>query len=183
MIGHRRSVGCPREDEVLDLVAIGQWPGRPDVELSAHVQSCPSCATVAVAASTVAHLREVTPTAVPDAVVVWHRAQIRTRQESTARALIPMNVIVGVAAASAAGLAAAWWATGGQYLGGVWRAVATRGEEVAATLGSIPESAARALESSAAETAAGLVPAVATGLGVGLIVVSLAFVVAKVVDR
>ena len=46
-------MSCPCERDVLDLVAIGQWPSRADEALRAHVAACATCAEVASIAAVV----------------------------------------------------------------------------------------------------------------------------------
>lgn len=82
---------CTQERDVLDLVAIGQWPGRADGALRAHVEACASCAEVAAVAAAVREWADDGPVAhVPDASVVWYRAQVRAREDAARRATRPV---------------------------------------------------------------------------------------------
>lgn len=87
-------VSCPCERDVLDLVAIGQWPARADETLRAHVAACETCAEVASIATVVRDWANeadaVDAVKVPDASVVWYRAQVRAREEATRRASRPV---------------------------------------------------------------------------------------------
>jgi hypothetical protein len=116
---------CPHEREVLDLVAIGQWPSRADAALLAHVSGCASCEEVASVAAAVREWGETAPVArMPEASVVWHRAQLRARSEAVRTANRPVWVAQGFALASLivglawAGPSAAWYASVWQRLSG-----------------------------------------------------------------
>ncbi len=101
-------VSCSCERDVLDLVAIGQWPSRADATLRAHVATCESCAEVAsVAAAVREWADEPQPVKMPDASVVWYRAQVRAREEATRRASRPVLVAQLFAVATVA-LAVFW---------------------------------------------------------------------------
>ena len=104
------SHSCPREDDVLDLVAIGQWPARADAALAAHVAGCAICRDLAVAASAISEMRETLPDVrVPDASVVWYRSERRARAEATRRATRPMFAAQIAAALVALAVVAGWW--------------------------------------------------------------------------
>jgi hypothetical protein len=104
-------MSCSCERDVLDLVAIGQWPSRADETLRAHVAGCETCAEVASIAGAVREWANETETAepvkVPDASVVWYRAQVRAREEATRRASRPVLVAQLFAVATVA-LAVFW---------------------------------------------------------------------------
>lgn len=105
-----RSSDCSCERDVLDLVAMGQWPSRADQKLRDHVAGCPTCAEVASVASAVREwAEEPAPVKVPDASVVWYLAQVRAREEATRKASRP------VLAAQAAALVAVFFA--GAWIG------------------------------------------------------------------
>jgi hypothetical protein len=116
------NLSCPREAEVLDLVWTNQWPARADRALVEHAAACQVCRDLALVASAVGALNDDTTPAVkvPDASVVWYRAQVRARHELTRRATRPVvaaqlaAVVVGLIGVGAgwqlAGPAvAAWW--------------------------------------------------------------------------
>jgi hypothetical protein len=107
-------VSCPCERDVLDLVAIGQWPSRADATLRAHVAACGSCAEVASIAAVVRDWANETdaadaaqPARMPDASVVWYRAQVRAREDAARRASRPVLVAQLFAVATVA-LAVFW---------------------------------------------------------------------------
>lgn len=84
-------MNCPCERDVLDLVAIGQWPARADATLRAHAAECATCAEVAAVAAAVREWAdEPQPVKVPDAAVVWYRAQVRAKEEAARRASRPV---------------------------------------------------------------------------------------------
>lgn len=94
---------CAREADVLELVAIGQWPRQASDDLAAHVVGCAACSDVVMVALA---LRDgddqMTDTAdvavVPDAAAVWQRAQWRARQEAMRVASRPVVAAQAVAA-------------------------------------------------------------------------------------
>lgn len=101
---------CACERDVLDLVAIGQWPARADHTLRAHVAACATCAEVAAVATAVrewADEGEVSAVKVPDASVVWYRAQVRAREDAARRASRPV-LVAQVVAVVAVALAVFW---------------------------------------------------------------------------
>lgn len=101
-------VSCSCERDVLDLVAIGQWPSRADEALRAHVAACASCAEVASVAAAVREWADEPPPAkMPDASVVWYRAQVRAREEATRRASRPV-LVAQLFAVAAVAMAAFW---------------------------------------------------------------------------
>ena len=107
-------LSCPCERDVLDLVAIGQWPSRADETLRAHVAACATCAEVASVAAVVRDWANETDAAdaehsvkVPDASVVWYRAQVRAREDAARRASRPLLVAQLFAVATVA-LAVFW---------------------------------------------------------------------------
>jgi hypothetical protein len=104
-------LSCVHERDVLDLVAIGQWPSRADETLRAHVATCATCAEVAAVAAAVREWADETdasePVKVPDASVVWYRAQVRAREEATRRASRPV-LVAQLVALVAVVLAAVW---------------------------------------------------------------------------
>lgn len=94
-------LSCPYERDVLDLVAIGQWPGRADAILRTHAQACATCAEVAAVAAAVREWAdEPAPVVVPDASVVWYLAQVRAREDAARRASLPVLAAQLVAVAT-----------------------------------------------------------------------------------
>ncbi len=106
---------CVHERDVLDLVAVGQWPARADHVLRTHVADCAACAEVAAVAAAVRDWDEAGPAVqVPDASVVWYRAQARAREEALRKAGRPVlvaqvaAVVAIVAAVAVVGPGWAW---------------------------------------------------------------------------
>lgn len=109
---------CPHETDVLDLVAIDQWPQRADDILRAHVAGCASCAEVASIATAVREWNDAEPVArMPEASLVWHRAQVKARAEAARAAARPVwaaqaaAVVALVAALVWIGPSANWYAS------------------------------------------------------------------------
>lgn len=94
---------CAREQDVLDAVAAGRWPGRCDAELKGHVESCAICQDVAAVFEALAVERDAAweeAAAMPPSSLVWWRAQIRAREEAARAAARPIAVAQAVALAS-----------------------------------------------------------------------------------
>ncbi len=106
-------VVCPRETDVLELIAIGQWPARADAELRAHVAACAACADLAAVAVAVVDVRDsgAAHVRVPDASLVWFRAPLRAREEAARRAARPIW-IAQAAALAVATIALVLWSGG-----------------------------------------------------------------------
>jgi predicted anti-sigma-YlaC factor YlaD len=100
---------CRHETDILDLVAIGQWPTRASHELVAHAGRCPVCRDLASVAATLAASCDVVRHEIrlPDATVVWQRAQLRARQEALRQAARPIVAVqtAGLFVLLAAGVA------------------------------------------------------------------------------
>jgi hypothetical protein len=94
------NVECPREQDLLDVMAAGRWPERCDAELRAHVHDCAICTDLVEVVGALFDARDVVyaDVPVPASGTVWWRAQLRARREATERAARPMTVVQGVAA-------------------------------------------------------------------------------------
>jgi len=105
---------CPRESDVLDAVSAGRWPDRAPADLRAHAGTCPICAALGTVAAALRdeHDAEWSAARVPDAGVLWRRAQLRARAEAARIATRPIAAAQGVALACAAGLAVAFLGAG-----------------------------------------------------------------------
>ena len=113
--------GCSHERDVLDLVAIGQWPDRADAALRTHVTDCASCTELAAVADAVrAWGEEGLVPRPPDASVVWHRAQRRAR-ESAARAASRPVWVAQVLAATVFAFAIVWIGPGVTWYQDLWQ--------------------------------------------------------------
>ena len=110
---------CPREAEVLDLVWTNQWPGRADQTLVEHAAACEICRDLATVASAVGDLNDATKaqSKVPDASVVWYRAQVRARRDLARRAARPVAAAqVAAGILGVAGMLTGWRIGGPAFL-------------------------------------------------------------------
>ena len=104
---------CPFETDVLDALASHRWPARAGDELRAHVAACDSCRDLADTAGALLHEHDAAyaEARVPSSAFVWHRAQLRAREEAARAATRPIGFVQGVAFACGIALAlgAAMW--------------------------------------------------------------------------
>ena len=110
---HAATYECPSEDDVLAAVSTGRWPERADRELRDHVEHCAVCRDVVVAAAAFAQDAQHAEDAegagtekshLPDAGVVWFRAQLKARADATRLADRPITVAQAIAFASMVGV-------------------------------------------------------------------------------
>ena len=105
---------CRFEPEVVEAVMLGQWPGRTDDDLRAHVESCPACLE-AVGLATAFEAESLALQAeagrrLADGRLVWWRAQVRARQAARRAALQPIVAAVVVSLLVATlGITLAWY--------------------------------------------------------------------------
>lgn len=107
----RVPTSCDREPEVLELCLTESWPSRADEDLRLHVRTCASCDELIAVACALADVTDRQHTrALPDAALVWHRAQMRARHEAALRAERPLVFIevTAVAVACLIFLLGAW---------------------------------------------------------------------------
>jgi hypothetical protein len=90
--------GCAHEQDVLDLVLHGRWPDRVDAETHAHVADCMMCREVVDIAMAMqqADTSDAAPAALPDATLVYWRAQLRAHEEAGRRAARPIALAQGI---------------------------------------------------------------------------------------
>lgn len=104
---------CAYESDVIDALASRRWPARAGDALRAHVSACASCRDLAAVADALMSEGELAQdqSRVPPAASVWHRAQLRAREEAVRAAARPIGFAQGMAFAFgiAAALAAAAW--------------------------------------------------------------------------
>lgn len=114
---------CEHEQDVLDLIAMDQWPTRASAALVAHASGCEVCRDLVIAASAIVELREAAPrpAALPDARVLWYRAQVQARADAARRATRPMVIAQAVAVTCALGLGLAWISAGATGLASWWQ--------------------------------------------------------------
>ena len=100
---------CAREADVLDALQTSAWPECCSDGLRSHVAECQSCAALVdiVLALTDEHRTATMEASIPSSGIVWWRAQMRARQEATAVAMRPINLVQGLSFACGAGLLAA----------------------------------------------------------------------------
>ena len=106
-------IECPFESDVLDALASRRWPARAGEELHTHVAACDSCRDLADVAGALINEEDVAYSSahVPSSGAVWHRAQLRAREEAARVAMRPIGFVQGLAFAFsiAAALALAVW--------------------------------------------------------------------------
>jgi hypothetical protein len=86
--------GCPRENELRDAMARGQWPlaAENDAELRAHISKCRSCSDLVVVSEAFGKARAVSTASarlVPPGIL-WWRAQLRRRNAAIERVTRPL---------------------------------------------------------------------------------------------
>jgi hypothetical protein len=114
---------CPHETEVLDLVAIEQWPQRADAALQAHVAACAVCGELASIATAVREWGAAdSAPKMPDATLVFHRAQVKARSEATRAASRPLWVAQGFALVALV-VALVWVGPSADWYTGIWQNV------------------------------------------------------------
>jgi hypothetical protein len=84
---------CVREQDVVDAVTAGRWPGV-EAELRGHVRSCRSCADLVEVLGPLLDAGDAAwqNARVPSSGVVWWRAQMRARREATVSANRPLTI-------------------------------------------------------------------------------------------
>jgi hypothetical protein len=100
---------CPYESDVLSAVYTNRWPQQVGDELRDHVFDCRICAdVVAVAAAFEADTdRARLGAQVPDASIVWWRAQLRARLAAEKEAVRPITVAQAIGLAACVGVVGA----------------------------------------------------------------------------
>jgi hypothetical protein len=172
---------CVREEEVLELVVIGQWPRQASSELLGHVAGCAACADALVVSLAVANANEEALPAVPEAAAVWQRSQLRARHDAARLASRPVVAAQSVAALGTVGVigAGAAWLAGEAPSLSVMGAALSEGASTA--LSRVTELAVPAL------TIGGQTPGLAwllSGLVIGVIaIVGLALLLSTLADE
>ncbi len=98
---------CAHEREVLELVLSDRWPDRSDPEMVAHASACDVCGDVVAVAiamredeaqleADVIAASPQHPSVVPDATLVWWRAQLRAHEDAARRAARPIAMVQGI---------------------------------------------------------------------------------------
>lgn len=151
---------CVHEADVLDLVAIGQWPARASADVRAHVSTCRTCGEAALVAGAILEWAETDPAPerLPDAAVIFRRVEQRAREEATRQATRPVAIAAwasGLVALAAVIAAVAWgwprlmggpddaallangWAFAGNIAALAWRMAASIPSSVVWSLGGL----------------------------------------------
>ena len=83
---------CPYENELRDLINLGQWPQAAGPELRAHVNVCRSCGDLTLVGQAFRQARSTTIAAARPgpAGVLWWRAQLRRRNAVVERISRPL---------------------------------------------------------------------------------------------
>jgi hypothetical protein len=122
------ALDCRHEAEVLAAVLEGRWPERAEPELREHSEQCAICAEVAAIAGALdadsEELRETV--SVPDAGLVWWRAQLRARREAAKLAGRPITAAQVLGLASAAGIGGACFGATSQWFQAALRDFSTQ---------------------------------------------------------
>jgi hypothetical protein len=101
-----RRLDCPHEPDVLEAVYTNRWPDRVEPDLRAHVETCQICRDVLTIAPMLEAEADLTraEATVPEAGLVWWRAQMRAREEAARTAVRPITVAQAVGLAAAVGV-------------------------------------------------------------------------------
>ena len=83
---------CEKEMAVTELVQSGRWPEACDAALRSHVESCAVCSEVVLVAGLLqeANSSLLAEVKLPDAGLVWWKAQLRARREAAELATRPI---------------------------------------------------------------------------------------------
>lgn len=134
---------CAHERDVLELVLAERWPDRCDADTLAHVSECAVCAdvvSVALAMQEDQTLQPMTAASLPDATLVWWRAQLRAHEEAGRKAARPIAMVqgvgIGIAGVAALSLGRTFWPWISSYGGAVLSSLKSGVESVTSTTAS-----------------------------------------------
>ena len=132
---------CAHEREVLDLVLTERWPDYCDAGTLAHVAECDVCADVVAVAMAMREdqaLQPIESAPVPDATLVWWRAQLRAHEEAGRKAARPIAMVqgvgIGIAGVAALSLGRTFWPWIREYGSSMWTSAATASASVASVM-------------------------------------------------
>jgi hypothetical protein len=118
---------CAHERDVLDLVLTERWPEHCDAETLAHVGECDVCADVVAVAMAMREdqaLQPVESAPIPDATLVWWRAQLRAHEEAGRKAARPIAMVqgvgIGIAGVAALSVGRTFWPWIREYATSWW---------------------------------------------------------------
>jgi hypothetical protein len=77
---------CDLEEAVLNAALAGRWTD----ELRSHIRDCALCSEVALVANAFAVKTKAVDESIPDAGLLWWKAQLQSRRRAHERALIPI---------------------------------------------------------------------------------------------
>jgi hypothetical protein len=82
---------CDKEAQVVEAARTGSW----DAELRLHADTCPACSEVALAARVLneMHAADLAEARIPDAGLMWWKAQLLAKREAAERASQPINFV------------------------------------------------------------------------------------------
>src|SRR6185312_3337073 len=102
--GGRMLRACAREQELAEAVRSGRWPLGCEPELRAHVEGCRRCGEMAMLTAAFQQARaqavgaaDLTRAGLPNAGLLWWRAQLRRRNAAMARVNRPLAGAQGFA--------------------------------------------------------------------------------------
>ena len=100
---------CRHEQEVVEAVLAGQWPGSSDTDLRSHVEVCAICKDVVEVAHALNQDSKLAGEGIqlPSAGLVWWRSELRTRREAMRAAERPLKLVHAFGAACGLGVFAA----------------------------------------------------------------------------
>ena len=83
---------CEKEPAVTELLQSGRWPEACDAALRGHVEKCPVCSEIVLVARLLQedNASLLADVKLPDAGLVWWKAQLRARREATELATRPI---------------------------------------------------------------------------------------------
>jgi len=130
---------CAHERDVLDLVLSERWPEHCDADTLAHVAECDVCADVVAVAMAMREDQAQQPVAaapIPDATLVWWRAQLRAHEEAGRKAARPIAMVqgvgIGIAGVAALSVGRTFWPWIREYSQSLWTSVSTATTSAAA---------------------------------------------------
>jgi len=87
-----KALQCGQERRVVESLQSGRWPEACDPELRSHVDHCAVCSDVVLVARLMReeHASMLADLKLPDAGLVWWKAQLRTRREAAELATRPI---------------------------------------------------------------------------------------------
>lgn len=171
---------CPHERDVLDLVAVGQWPRRADAALQAHVEECGMCAEVASIATAVREWGgDAPPARLPDSSIVWHRAQLRAKTEAARAAARPLWVAQAFALAALI-VAMVWIGPSVAWYSSVWQRLTASAAPASLN---VPDATVQPAEVATSVLVQGWGWSALTVLGIAVVLISLVMAAVRLAEN